>query len=74
MNSPLSDDSVASLFDSAVGATVVMGVLVWAGKFKVMAGSGTKVVVGVSVGVAEGVKVLEGALVGLGDGDPVTSA
>ena len=51
-----------------------MGVLVCAGKFKVIAGSGTKVVVGVSVGVDAGVKVDDGALVGLGDTDPVTNA
>ncbi len=72
--SPPLDDISGPVFSTIVGVTVEVGVLVCAGKIKVIAGNGTKVVVGVSVGDDEGVNVWVGPLVGLGVLDSVTNA
>lgn len=56
------------IFEAITGVIVDREVFVGAGKINVIAGNGTSVVVGVSVGVEEGVNVREGVLdVAVGD-------
>jgi hypothetical protein len=68
------------VIETGTGVTVALEVLVNAGKINVIAGKGTSVVVGVTVGVEEGVKVRDGVcdvpvvdcVYGLDVADPVT--
>jgi hypothetical protein len=62
VNLTLSVGFGVSIFKTGAGVMVARDVLVGAGKIKVMAGNGTSVVVGVSVGVEEGVNVCEGVI------------
>jgi hypothetical protein len=60
---PISPEGfVESVLETGMGVIVVREVLVGTGKIIVNAGNGTRVVVGVSVGVEEGVYVWEGVL------------
>jgi hypothetical protein len=59
-SSPLSEGSATTVLAIGVGVVVALEVSIGAGKINVIAGKGTSVVVGVTVGVADGVYVCNG--------------